>query len=58
VVVLEGEQRQAINLIIEQVRRLAHRFKDLDHYRLGIMLNADGWCLYRADPPMLNSEDH
>jgi transposase len=25
---------EAINFIIEKVRRLAHRFKDFDHYRL------------------------
>ena len=30
------------NLIIEKVRRLAHGFKDFDHYRLRIMLAADG----------------
>jgi transposase len=29
---------EAINLIIEKVRRLAHGFKDFDHYRLRIML--------------------
>jgi transposase len=33
---------EAINLIIEKVRRLAHGFKDFDHYRLRIMLAADG----------------
>ena len=38
---------EAINLIIEKVRRLAHGFKDFDHYRLRIMLAADGRRPYR-----------
>jgi transposase len=33
---------EAVNLIIEKVRRLAHGFKDFDHYRLRILLAADG----------------
>ena len=33
---------EAINLIIEKVRRLAHGFKDFDHYRHRILLAADG----------------
>jgi transposase len=33
---------EAINLIIEKVRRLAHGFKGFDHYRLRILLGADG----------------
>jgi hypothetical protein len=41
---------EAINLIIEKVRRLAHGFKDFDHYRLRIMLAADGRRPYRAHP--------
>ena len=41
---------EAINLIIEKVRRLAHGFKDFDHYRLRIMLAADGWRPYRTAP--------
>jgi transposase len=41
---------EAINLIIEKVRRLAHGFKDFDHYRLRIMLAADGQRPYRAHP--------
>ena len=45
---------EAINLIIEKVRRLAHGFKDFDHYRLRIMLAADGRRPYRNRPPMLN----
>jgi transposase len=38
---------EAINLIIEKVRRLAHGFKDFDHYRLRILLAADGSRQYR-----------
>jgi transposase len=41
---------EAINLIIEKVRRLAHGFKDFDHYRLRIMLAADGNRPYRTRP--------
>jgi transposase len=41
---------EAINLIIEKVRRLAHGFKDFDHYRLRIMLAADGRRPYRQRP--------
>ena len=41
---------EAINLIIEKVRRLAHGFKDFDHYRLRIMLAADGRRPYRTPP--------
>jgi hypothetical protein len=40
---------EAINLIIEKVRRLAHGFKDFDHYRLRIMLAA-GPCLSPKTP--------
>jgi transposase len=38
---------EAINLIIEKVRQLAHGFKDFDHYRLRILLAADGSRPYR-----------
>src|SRR5215207_4126705 len=38
---------EAINLIIEKVRRLAHGFKDFDHYRLRILLAAEGSRPYR-----------
>jgi transposase len=31
---------EAINLIIEKIRRLAHGFRDFDHYRLRILLAA------------------
>ena len=41
---------EAINLMIEKVRRLAHGFKDFDHYRLRIMLAADGRRPYRTRP--------
>jgi transposase len=41
---------EAINLIIEKVRRLAHGFKDFDHYRLRIMLATDGRRRYRTRP--------
>lgn len=41
---------EAINLIIEKVRRLAHGVKDFDHYRLRIMLAADGRRPYRNRP--------
>jgi transposase len=41
---------EAINLIIEKVRRLAHGFKDFDHYRRRIMLAADGRRPYRQRP--------
>jgi hypothetical protein len=36
---------------------MAHGFKDFDHYRLRIMLAADGRRPYRTRPNMLNSED-
>jgi transposase len=38
---------EAINLIIEKIRRLAHGFKDFDHYRLRILLAASGNRPYR-----------
>jgi transposase len=38
---------EAINLIIEKVRRLAHGFKDFTHYRLRILLAASGNRAYR-----------
>jgi hypothetical protein len=46
-----------VNLIIEKVRRLAHGFKDFDHYRLRIMLAADGRDRTELARTMLNSED-
>jgi transposase len=41
---------EAINMIIEKVRRLAHGFKDFEHYRLRIMLAANGQRPYRRRP--------
>jgi transposase len=38
---------EAINLIIEKVRRLAHGFRDFTHYRLRILLAASGSRAYR-----------
>ena len=38
---------EAINLIIEKVRRLAHGFRDFEHYRLRILLAAPGQRRYR-----------
>jgi transposase len=41
---------EAINMIIEKIRRLAHGFKDFEQYRLRIMLGADGQLPYRRRP--------
>ena len=41
---------EAINLIIEKVRRLAHGFRDFSHYRLRILLAASGYRTYRTRP--------
>lgn len=38
---------EAINLIIEKTRRLAHGFRNFTHYRLRILLAADGTRPYR-----------
>jgi Transposase len=38
---------EAINLIIEKVRRLAHGFRDFTHYRLRILLAASNNRGYR-----------
>jgi transposase len=38
---------EAINMIIEKVRRLAHGFRDFTHYRLRILLAASGNRAYR-----------
>jgi transposase len=38
---------EAINLIIEKTRRLAHRFRTFTHYRLRILLAASGTRPYR-----------
>ncbi len=41
---------EAINLVIEKTRRLAHGFRNFTNYRLRILLAADGTRPYR-DPP-------
>jgi transposase len=41
---------EAINLIIEKVRRIAHGFRDVSHYRLRILLAASGTRPYRIRP--------
>lgn len=41
---------EAINLIIEKTRRLAHGFRNFEHYRLRILLAADGSRPYRRRP--------
>lgn len=41
---------EAVNLIIEKVRRLAHGFRDFGHYRLRILLAASGTRTYRSRP--------
>ena len=41
---------EAINLIIEKIRRLAHGFRNFGHYRLRIMLAAEGARPYRQRP--------
>jgi transposase len=38
---------EAVNLIIEKTRRLAHGFRTFDHYRLRILLAASGQLDYR-----------
>ena len=38
---------EAINLIIEKTRRLAHGFRTFTHYRLRILLAASGTRPYR-----------
>lgn len=40
---------EAVNLIIEKTRRLAHGFRTFDHYRLRILLAASGLRPYRRD---------
>ena len=41
---------EAINLLIEKTRRLAHGFRNFEHYRLRILLAADGSRPYRSRP--------
>jgi transposase len=42
---------EAINLLIEKTRRLAHGFRNFEHYRLRILLAADGSRPYKRRPP-------
>jgi transposase len=41
---------EAVNLLIEKTRRLAHGFRTFDHYRLRILLAASGNRPYRRAP--------
>jgi transposase len=41
---------EAINLLIEKTRRLAHGFRNFDNYRLRILLVADGTRPHRRGP--------
>lgn len=41
---------EAINLVIEKTRRLAHGFRTFEHYRLRILLAASGTRPYRRAP--------
>jgi transposase len=41
---------EAINLLIEKTRRLAHGFRNFSNYRLRILLVADGTRPYRQRP--------
>ncbi len=41
---------EAINLLIEKTRRLAHGFRNFTHYRLRILLAASGTRTYRRRP--------
>jgi transposase len=41
---------EAINIIIEKTRRLAHGFRNFTNYRLRILLAADGTRPYRRTP--------
>ncbi len=41
---------EAVNLIIEKTRRLAHGFRTFDHYRLRILLQLSGRRAYRRTP--------
>jgi transposase len=42
---------EAVNLIIEKTRRIAHGFRNFHNYRLRILLAADGSRPYRREPP-------
>jgi Transposase len=47
---------EAINLLIEKTRRLAHGYRNFDNYRLRILLVADGSRPYRERPDHVSSE--
>ncbi|WP_372490241.1 transposase [Nocardioides bruguierae] len=47
---LSNGSTEAINPIIEKTRRLAHGFRNFDHYRLRILLAAAGDRPYRRAP--------
>jgi len=38
---------EAVNLLIEKTRRLAHGFRNFEHYRIRILLAASGTRPYR-----------
>jgi transposase len=44
---VSNDRTQAINLIIEKTRRLAHGFRTFAHYRPRILLAASGTRIYR-----------
>ena len=41
---------EAVNLLIEKTRRLAHGFRTFEHYRVRILLAASGQRPYRRQP--------
>ena len=41
---------EAVNLLIEKTRRIAHGFRNFDNYRLRILLVADASRPYRPRP--------
>ena len=41
---------EAINLLIEKTRHVAHGFRNFEHYRLSILLAADGSRPYKRRP--------
>jgi transposase len=48
---------EAVNLLIEKTRRLAHGFRNFSNYRLRILLVADASRSYRPRPTTLKSEE-
>jgi len=49
---------EAVNLIIEKTRRLAHGFRTFEHYRLRILLAASGLKPYPRRPPKKKTPPH